>query len=974
MQTHNSSRHLARRHTLWLPVSLALVLGSSAARAQEPAQGAASAPDPAAAGAAAATAEEIVITGSRIRRDPLSQNQPITDLNAEDLARTGLTSVADILQRLPNSGGALNSKFNNSGNFGNPPDGGGVGAGAAEADLRYLGSRRVLILVDGLRWVSGSSASGVPSATDLNTIPANMIERIEVLQEGASPIYGSDAISGVINIITKKDWDGFAISAQGGTSFEGDGEQQDYSLSWGTGSERTHIVAGVNYVKQSSISSGDRKFSRFPAPGASSCLAGGCSSATPLGRFIVDPLGTGTLDLTLKSAVGGTPAWDPGNPTGPASDFKDFTTADRFNFQPFNFIVVPSERLGGFVSVTQELADSISFRLKAVYNQRKSANQAAPIPLFIGPDAGNGNLLDRISIDATNPYNPFGVTLAPGNFNFIGRRFIEAGPRRFDQTVDTWYVAGTFDGSFSLAGREFFWDVNGIWSRNSANQLMHGNVNALNLMQGLGPASQCSGSPTGCVPVNFFGGVGSITQDQVDFITFVQHDSSKQRLGDLTLNLSGAIVELPAGPLGFALGYEHRDQRGSFQPDAIVAAGFGSDIPAQPTSGQFNVDEFYVELNAPLLKELALVHRLEANVAMRWSDYSTFGSETTFKVGGVWRPTEDLSLRGSWSEGLRAPGIGELFGTPSRFDQEITDPCSDMLGLAGGPVASATVQANCVANGVPATGAYVQLNPQLSVITGGNRNLEPETSKGWVLGLAYSPSWAAGSAWADSLDLEVNYYDIAMKLAIQPIGADTLLGRCAESNDAFSCAAIARTASGAVAQISGLLQNIGAIETKGLDITLGWRSPETSIGEFGVDFVNVILTDYTEIVPATLGFTRIGRDGTERGSPDQAFPEYKFSLVIDWLRGPWSAAFTTRYISGVTESQGGNKLGNKAYNDLQITWSPAVWEGTAGITLGINNMFGTKPPGCVSCGLNNFDPTTYEAPPQQAYVRLTYEM
>ena len=157
-----------------------------------------------------------------------------------DIDRTGLTSAADVLQRLPSSGGALNSRFNNSGNFGNPPDGGGVGAGAAEVDLRYLGSRRVLVLVDGLRYVNGASASGVPGSVDLNSIPESMIERIEVLQGGASAIYGSDAIAGVVNIITRRQQDGLRVSAQLGTFGEGDGFTQNYQLSWGTGSERRH--------------------------------------------------------------------------------------------------------------------------------------------------------------------------------------------------------------------------------------------------------------------------------------------------------------------------------------------------------------------------------------------------------------------------------------------------------------------------------------------------------------------------------------------------------------------------------------------------------------------------------------------------------------------------------------------------------------------------------------------------------------
>ena len=206
-------------------------------------------PPPDVAETPASTAEEptaggdIVITGSRIRRDPLSQEQPIVFVDQEDIAKTGLNSVNDVLQRLPSSGGGLNSKVNNSGNLGNPPDGGGVGAGAAEVDLRYLGSRRVLVLVDGIRYVNGASASGVPGSTDLNTIPESAVERIEVLQDGASAIYGSDAIAGVVNIITKKSFDGVEASVRYGQTFQNDGEEGAVVLTWGMSGDRGSIMA-----------------------------------------------------------------------------------------------------------------------------------------------------------------------------------------------------------------------------------------------------------------------------------------------------------------------------------------------------------------------------------------------------------------------------------------------------------------------------------------------------------------------------------------------------------------------------------------------------------------------------------------------------------------------------------------------------------------------------------------------------------
>ncbi|MDP9086549.1 MAG: TonB-dependent receptor plug domain-containing protein, partial [Pseudomonadota bacterium] len=548
----------------------ALMTAWSAASAQSilPPQGAAA--NPATVSTAAAGAgEEIVVTGSRIRRDPLSQEQPIVFVDKGDIDRTGLNSINDVLQRLPSSGGGLNGKFNNSGNLGNPPDGGGVGAGAAEIDLRYLGSKRVLVLVDGLRFVNGSSASGVPGSTDLNAIPDSMIERVEVLQDGASAVYGSDAIAGVVNIITKHQQKGLVASGQLGGYGQGDGFSQNYQLSWGNGtSGPTKIVIGGNFVQTNGVLAGDRAISAFPQPYSTTCLDGGCSSYPLNGRF--DVLGQ---SLTLNKPIAGRPTY----PT----DFKDFTTADRFNYAPYNFIETPVKRYGLFAELKQELGPDLNFSAKGIWNERKSANQAAYLPLAIGPDAGNGNLLDTITVSATNPYNPFGVDLVPGvNYQQIKRRVIEGGLRTYDQTVKTIYGSATLDGKFAIGRGEWFWDVNASYGRNRAAQVMHGNINAQRLQQALGPVANCTGA---CVPFNFFGTPGSISQAMLDYVGFVQRDSSEQKTWDATANISGHLFDLPGGPLGLAAGLEYRDLKGRFDPDPIVAAGFGSDIPAQPT-------------------------------------------------------------------------------------------------------------------------------------------------------------------------------------------------------------------------------------------------------------------------------------------------------------------------------------------------------------------------------------------------------
>jgi iron complex outermembrane receptor protein len=819
----------------------------------------------------------------------------------------------------------------------------------------------VLVLVDGLRYVNGASASGVPGSVDLNSIPEGMIDRVEVLQSGASSIYGSDAISGVVNIITRTRQHGLNLSGQLGEFGNGDGFSTNEQLSygWSSADGGTSIVVGGNYSRQDGISSGRRALSQFPTPGATAC-DNTCSSGTPNGRFIVL-----NLDDTLIAPVIGRP------PT--LADYRPFTTPDRFNFAPFNFIQVPLERYGGFVNLTQRIGDSVNFSMHALYNRRISSNQAAPLPLFVGPAAGNGNLLDTIAIDASNPFNPFGTLRGDdpatpadeSTYAFVGRRVVENGPRRYDQQVDTYYGAATLEGTFQLADHEWHWDVNGLWGRNTAKQEVHGNVNARNLQIALGPLATCVATQ-GCVPFNIFGGAGSITQAMIDYVAFTQRDSSRQRVWDFSANLTGALFDLPGGPAGIALGVEHRDQSGRFDPDTLVAQGLGSDIPALPTKGSYNVDEAYVELRLPLLGDTPFFHRLELTGAGRYSNYqTTVGSftATTFSASANWEPVEDLLFRGNWAEGFRAPSIGELFGTPSRFDQEVVDPCS----AVGGAIPAA-VRTNCIAQGVPANGSYVQLNAQLPVVTGGNPALDPETSRSWGAGVVWRPHFAR------RLSLEGNYYHIKVDGAIQAIDANVLLGRCANSGDALSCAAIDRVASGQsagqITQIRGFLQNIASIETDGLDLTLNWRSPPTSAGTFGLFWTGTFLFNYRVTVPATVGTTTIDREGTEQGSPDQAFPRFKSTGIIDWNLREFGASLTGRYINHVVEDNG-NRLDSRFYTDIQLRWN--LHDGF-GFAIGVNNLLNVDPPGCISCGLNNMDPTTYDVPGRFFYARATYHM
>lgn len=922
----------------------------------------------------------IVVTGSRIRRDPLSQDSPVIVLDQSALAQTGLSSVADILQRLPSAAGGLNTKNNSSGNLGNPPDGGGVGAGSAEIDLRYLSAKRTLVLVDGMRFVNGTSGSGIPATVDLNTIPANSIARIEVLQSGASSLYGSDAIAGVVNIITKAEQEGLQASAQFGTFRQGDGHTQDYSASYGIKGPTTNVVFGGSYVKQNAVRSSNRSISQFPNPGQTSCTdaIGGCSSAAVNGRFET---------RVLDEPIPGTPYGNftisgPPDTTPTLAELRPFTAADRFNFAPFNYILTPSERYGAWISVKQELSSNVNFRVKAEYNRRNSQNQAAFEPLFIGPDAGNGagSLFDTLSIDATNPYNPFGVTLQSGlnpdgtlngqqqNYVFVARRLVEAGQRTFNQRVDTMSATATLDGNFEMGGHKWFWDLNANVGFNDAKQSFTGNVRADRVAQALGPLALCTAP---CVPLNVFGGNGSITADQLAFISFTERDRSSQHLGDFTANLSGDLFELPAGPVGLAIGYEHRIQSASFDPDPIIAAGLGADIPSQPARGRYDSDEVYGELRVPLLKETPFFYSLEVTGSVRHADYSISGASTTYSGTGLWKPIEDLLLRGSYATGFRAPSLGELFGGRSRFDLPADDPCTSAAG--GLFQSNATVRANCIANGVPASGSYAEdQGGQLPVLTQGNENLKAEKSRSLLFGAVYAPVWARNSGFASNLSIEANYYDIRVKNAIGTVDANLTLENCALRGDAASCALVVRTPSGFINSINGTLQNLDSIRTKGVDLTLNYRTPVTPVGVFGFNLNATWLTKY--ILTASNGFVSVNRRGTERGSPDQAFPKFKGNGTIDWSLGDFAASFTGRYVDGVTESVNGNKMHSRFYGDAQISFAPSFAERRLAFTIGVNNVFNSDPPACFSCGGNNYDPSTYDVPGQFGYLRVSYKM
>jgi iron complex outermembrane receptor protein len=892
--------------------------------------------------------ETITVVGSRIKRTDIESSQPVFVLEREDLQKSGLTSVGDILQDLATSAAALNTVANNGGN------------GSVLVDLRALGPNRVLVLVNGRRWVTNLFGS-----VDLTTIPVSIIERVEVLKDGASAIYGSDAISGVINITTRDNYDGAEASAYLGENEEGDGRQELYEFTVGSSTERASVVFNASYSKQEPIFAGDREISAVPLFGFNANNVNvGASSTTPFGRFgITGRPGTVTLI--------------PGRSGAQEGDFKPFDLAtDGFNFAPDNYLQTPQERTAFFVQGRYQITDAISFRSTALYNERRSDQLLAAMPLVFGT-VGSG--LARFSIPASNVYNPFGAEIFRAQFRNTQQL------RNFAQDNDTFHFAGGFDGSFDLLDRSWSWDATYTYSDNERRDITRGLFDLNRLRTGLGPSfrdangvARC-GTPTaviaGCVPINLFQGPDGFTREMIDYASFTAQDTRYLEIHNYSANITGDLFELPAGPLSFAAGYEYRREFGFDQPDALISAGASTGNIRQPTRGGFSLDEFYAEFNVPILKDLAFAEIFEVAVAARYSDYSNFGDTTNPKFGFRWKPFGDLLVRGNWSKGFRAPSISELFAGNADSFPQLLDPCSASAQPSGAVLDRCR---NGFGGIAPVPAGYEQNNSQIRITGGGNPNLDPERARTRTLGLVYSPSWVEG------LDLYLDWYSIEVQDFIGVRTGQFIINNCYLLAAASSCALITRAPDGNVLDLFAGSQNLpGGTEAEGYDLTLEYRF-DTEYGKFRVNWD----TAYTSYLGSTLRAPGTNFIGNYAGSL-LAYPRIKSNASLSWTQGDFGATFSTRYISGLDENctvpvlfgrpelcsdpdildpwfggTPGNHLDETWYFDLQGTWD-APWNGR--VTAGIRNLFDEDPPIAFTAFANSFD-WSYDVPGRFVYV------
>ena len=934
--------------------------------------------------------ERIVVVGSRIRRASTEDVSGVQTLDSRTLSGSGLDSLGDVLRRLPSAGSPLSHQNNNSGNLGIPPDGGGVGAGETHADLRHLGSKRVLVLVDGKRWINSSSGSGVSNSVNLNSIPMAMVDHVDVYTNGASAIYGSDALAGVINVVTRDEFDGTELKLFH-SSLAGEGDTYSASLTHGFSGSGWSIVSGLSYFDQKEIGSAYHEISKYPKPKTANRHG---STYTPQGRIVFTDPNTGTQINCARDTSSGPTIYDAASPCSESDSYHPWSNADRFNYSSFNLVQTPSERLGVFGTLVIHRDINTYLKLKYVFNRRESANQAAPEPLWTGQSGQSGRLLDDIVLHESNPFNPFGFTVGAEDV-FLTRRPLESGVRRFTQIVKTSYLAADLISNFYLFDRELDSNFGVVFAQNVANQYKSGSHNAYRILLALGDIDNCQ-SP--CVPLNFLGGVGTIDQAMLDWITFVQHDTSDQSFVDLAYHISGDFFELPTGSVSFAAGFESRRYEGSYTPDPVVSRGHTAGTPAQPTSGRYGVRELYLELDVPLLSSASRLGKVRSTVAIRGFDYTTFNAGSTAQIGLTWRtPAEGLSFQFNSSEGNRAPSIGELFGGETDYNAVIVDPCSNLLETNP----SQSVIDNCIAHGVPADGSYVSHGSQGFIQVGGNALLTPETADSWSLRVDYRPGWALDTSWSDSISMHVQVYGHEIDDAITPYDSQFLLDSCYQDGIAHFCTLIHRGIQGDLASIRNILFNVGSVETDGYEFFLQYASPSFAFGSLAVDFQLARLTSYAERLKNAADEVLIVHELLGRAANDTGKPETKSSLSATWQYRNVAVTWRSRYISELMESCADflsgtpdgftalglcshpntqspnlseNLLPSTTYHSVQTTIDEPFGMDDVRLVVGINNVLDENPPISYSATINGYVPSVYEIPgSRSSFVQLSYQ-
>ncbi len=957
------------------------------------------------AGQAEEAAPDIVVTGSRIASPSATAASPLQTVGIAQIQQAGAINVQDVLLQNPAFGTPGISRTNSS--FATQA------AGVATVNLRNLGEDRTLVLVNGRRFVSGVPGS---SAVDLNVIPTQFLERVDTLTGGASAVYGSDAVAGVVNMIYKTKFDGVQLDGQVGMSQYGDGFDRQINALVGKNfaDGRGNVMLFGGYSKQGTVLKRDR----FTEAGSSAIDSSSLVYSTgedadyftpqrslsgyaPQGRYYAgDSIFTYGQDGALRNCA------SPNGTAGCVNADGSAAGPDGFNRSDFRYLAVPVERYVTAGRANFEVSPALNLFVEGNYAKTKvsTVNEAFPLDSTFSNPRNSGQIAIQSvvgGITYRNPYVPDAIFNAATDTDgdglrdiYFDRRLADFGSRTSSATRDMFRIAGGANGKF-LDDR-FNYEVYGIYGQTKENQVGSGQFNTANFFQALNsyrdPATgqivcaDPAARAAGCIPANIFGaGALAPTASYLAVPTTLSTKVTQTVAGG---NVSGKLFSLfGADPVGFSVGTEYRRETSRNDFDLLTQQGLNGNNALPSTAGRFHLWEGFGEVIAPIIQDKPFFQSLSVRGAVRVSDYSTVGTTYSYNFGGEWAPVEDIRFRVMQARSVRAPNINELFQAPQQNFPSVSDPCIGVTATTGGTLgatcrAAPGVLANIAANG----GAFAAKQEDIQGVTSfeaGNRNLQEEKGDSFTAGVVINPRSIRALR---NLVVTVDYFNIRIKDAIVQTPLQYILNQCYQQGSAEYCnqitrrpAALGPNSPGSLDQLTTSFLNSGGVKTQGIDTVITYRQ---DLADIGLDGILGLRGSYTHLISGyTVPLPDADRDyfAGEIGASLDRFTtnaSYDIDGVGLTMTGTWisQASLDDQLTGGRPGTNPLYRVKPQFYLDSQIRFQTN--DGFE-FYVGGSNLLNNKPPYLADIGASagqDTDAGTYDALGRRYYagVRINF--
>lgn len=933
--------------------------------------------------------EPIVVSGTRIRTTQYDFANPVVAIDEEAIQNSGVTNLTDFLAEAP----ALTGSFD--ANDGSGANAGIGGVGLNLLDLRNLGTQRTLVLIDGRRHVAAVPGS---SSIDVNTIPIDLIQRVDIVTGGASAIYGADAVTGVVNFVTRRDFEGLTARAQAGISEEGDAASEFVSLTAGKNfaGGRGNVAVNFEYGHDDRflLSQRDEFGPSFQAFYDNPAEAGGDDPNVPdlipfadVNYLDSSPISAIDVDFDfLPDFLGDGTVYTPGTFLG--SFFE--TGGSGTPVSTYGGEILPeTDRYIGNILLSYELTDALTVFAEGKYARIESKSFGQPtFDFFIGVPTDNPFIPTNINDPAVNAFDFLGIVLVTGRDNLdLGRRGEDNTRETYRGVVGLEYELASnlqFEASFVYGRSEvevrqkntrfndrFYAALDAVDEGEFLTGTPNGNIvcrsnltgNASDSNQNITGAfsfddfdqlSFTPGANSGCVPINLF--APSQSQEALDFILTdaVDRSTVEQYVGSASLSGDlGESLQLWGGPIGFAVGGEYRKEKSASFPDPVNTTGLTFGNALFPEVGSFDVLEGFAELRVPIVSDQPGFYDLTANGAVRVSDYSTVGTTFTYQAGLVYSPIRDIRFRGTYAQAVRAPNIGELFAPSNQTFAFINDPCAVDQRDNG----SEFREANCIQilQGLGLSDAQIagftgDAGVSLPGLLRGNAELGEETAKTITAGVIVQPSFIPG------LTLSADFYDVEIKDAIATPSATSLAELCVDAPtiDNQFCSNVERTPVGAgfdpndagiVSDFTLFPSNVAAFQTRGIDFSAQYRLNTDKAGTFRFNLIgNWLDTLKTQGTPGSNFVESAGVQGA---------PEWQVNFDFNWTLDNFNLNYginyfdeTLRYSRATVAADPDIVAPEYLYiderfeHDIQLRWTT---DDEFSFYVGVNNLFDQRP-------------------------------